>query len=163
MFKKIILGLLIFSLIIVFYSIHTYFFNPFTFERDSITYLPFKYYKNPMFYSYWNYDKNISEERIYNEEEIRFIYKELKKSKILGPNRPNTLSRSEGIFVIYTRSKMNSRFSNATDIGWYGQDCNIIDVSGLWKINDVDTTITLYVNITDELKEFLNSKFNEDK
>ncbi|MCX8129482.1 MAG: hypothetical protein N3I35_05200 [Clostridia bacterium] len=146
------------------YINNNFLFSPLTFKRDSITYLPYNWYAKPMAYSYMNYDnEKIKGDNINNEEEIKLIYKELKKSRLLGPIQHIDIFKSQLEGRIQGGLYINSSYSDGctvTDLKWFGSNSDICEISGSLKLNGNDTTTNLYIKMTPELKEFLNSKLS---
>ena len=161
--RKRILIILIAAVLLLSTSLYVhskYFFNPLTFKEDNITYLPFSWYEKPMKYSYVSFvNGNIKGENIEREKDIKFIYAELKKSKIIGPvqlkNGTVTSRQFVGGLVI------NSPKCTVTVLKWFGKDSEVCEVSGEYIIDNKKTNTQLEVELTSDLKKFLLSKFQE--
>ena len=140
-----------------------YFFNPITFKKDNITYLPFSWYEKPMMYSYESLtNKNISSENIQSDKDINFIYRELKKSKIIGPIQlENGTELSKPLIGQLIINSSKSGGCTVTTLKWFGKDSDVCEVSGEFLINNKRTTTKLIIEITSDLKSFLMSKFEE--
>lgn len=140
-----------------------YFFNTITFKKDNITYLPFSWYQKPMVYSYRSFTNNkVKGEKIENNKDISFIYRELKKSKIIGPIQ--LINRTESDKPLIGDLNINSSKSGGctvTTLLWYGKESDICEVSGEVLINNQRTTTNLIIEITSDLRKFLISKFGE--
>jgi len=144
----------------------TYFFSPILYKPDSITYLPFYWYKRPMTYQYYTYKNNkIKSEIKDSDSDIRFIYDELKKSKIIGPgvlidNKKYNIP-DDYIGELSIWSSIGKERGMVNNITWYGSKINICKVTGMYKLNQHDTTCDLYIEVTKPLSEFLKSKIGD--
>jgi hypothetical protein len=163
--KRIFIILTIIALLFctTFYIHSKYFFNPITFKEDNITYLPFTWYQKPMIYSYRSLVNNkIKGENIERDKDISFIYRELKKSKIIGPIQLNNGAEPiKPLIGNLTIKSSKSGGCNVTTLMWYGKESNICEVSGGFLINNQRTNTNLVIEITSDLKNFLVAKFDE--
>ena len=149
-----------------FYIRSTYFFSPIFFKTDSITYLPFYEYKRPMTYQYYSYKNNKVKGDIKDgEDDISFIYDELKKSKIIGPGviidskKYNIPDEYIGELSIW--SSIGKERGMVNNITWYGSKTNICKVTAMYKLSQQSTACDLYIEVTKPLSEFLKSKIGD--
>lgn len=164
-FRKIIF--IIISIIIcifgVLYINTTYFFNPITFKNDSITHLPFTMYKNPMVYSFQYYEKSdLYIENINDEKTISLIFKELKKSNILGPVEDGILAKKIKGSNLKGHLWVNSYAMTGVtvmELRWYGVKSGVCEVSGQYSVNGKKVSTMLIVETTSLLKDKLRTIF----
>jgi hypothetical protein len=157
----IIILILLIPIIVSIYIHKKYFFNPITFKQDSITYLPFTWYEKPLTYSYISRTNGkIKGKNIKNDKDINFMYKELKKSKLIGPiismNRMIENKPLAGELIIYSSK---SGECVVTDIRCYGRTSDICEVSGQITIGDNKINTDLLIKPTSNLKKFFDKKF----
>lgn len=117
----------------------------------------------PMVYSYRSLANNkIKGENIERSKDISFMYRELKKSKIIGPIQFN--NEAEPIKLLIGDLTIKSSKSGGcivTTLMWYGRYSEICEVPGEFLINNQRTTIKLVIEMTSDLKNFLIAKFDE--
>ncbi len=143
-------SVVVISILGVLIYFNNYLYSPFNFERDYITNADWDDYKLPMQIRYYHTEGgNRKFVDVTDPNEIRFVFGELKKGKIVQVTSHNDplsfLERSGRDMLIEIRSGVNVLF---TGMGWEG--------SGL-------ASDTFYVEFTEELKELLSKRLNETK
>jgi hypothetical protein len=151
------------------YINNTYFFNPLSFKKDSITYFPYDIYQKPMAYTYEKGGYTGKGDFIKNETHIKFLYKQFKQSKIIGNsiNQPRKLGKPFGCISIYSNVDSSKTAAIVTHFFWYGttKANDIAEITG-----EVDTKSEipgktekkegyLYIKMTPELIQFLQKNF----
>lgn len=165
MIKKFVIFLLIVLVIgKLIYNFNTYFYNPYLFEEDQITYLPYTAYKKTMGYTVTDYCKQDNSEFLMNKKEIKFIYNELKKGEILGDsvNDSYFLTSPVGCITIYSDIDNNKGMAIVSEIIWYGEEYDYVKVSGEFEVKGEKMSGYLYIKMTPDIKEFFSSKFNQN-
>ncbi|MFT9488340.1 MAG: hypothetical protein ACH0QD_13395 [Tepidibacillus sp.] len=167
MFKKFIMLLLIVLVIFIgkeIYNYNTYFFNPFLFEQDHVTYLPYTAYKKTMGYTLTDYITPDDSEILTNRNEIKLMYKELKKGEVLGNSldNPSLLAKPKGYITIYSDIDNKKGMSIVSRIMWYGENYDYVKVSGEFERKGEKISGYLYIRMTPEIKEFFSLKFNQN-
>jgi len=127
-----------------------YFFNPFFYKKDNITYLPWTWYKNPMSIEYNSMDLNSTDGwktiKIKNNQEIKVVFDELKKSQ-----------------QISEYDDENSRFLNEIIIRSSDDSVDLdIFVGADGKSAQVKSTNT-FMKLTNKLTELVNKRMKETK
>lgn len=147
--RKICLIFVIALLFIVLGCSHNeYFFDKDTFQKDHVTYMDYEAYQKPMRleFEYWYLrDRFRSQEQTKNifswdDEEIRFVFDELKKSKRIEENLISVAPRYVWFFVRRMDTENGGEIVLLADVGE-----NKVAEVGEGK----------YVKITDELWNFL--------
>jgi hypothetical protein len=89
--SKVIILIIVVSVIFI---NHIYFFNPITFQKDKITYLPWYWYKKPLQVEYLVSGEKWKTYIVQDSSEVKFVISELKKSSQI--NQQQATSDTEG-------------------------------------------------------------------
>lgn len=129
-------------------SQNDYFFDKDAFQKDHVTYMDYEAYQNPMRleFEYWDLrDRNRYQDQTKNiisldEEEIQFVFDELKKSKRIEENHVSVAPRYVWFFV----KRMDTEHG--------GEIVLLVDINEN-KVAEIGEG--KYVKVTDELWNFL--------
>ena len=144
------IGLTALIIFLCLFSNNRYFFNPVFYKKDKITYLPWTLYKNPMSIEYNSLDLNSTDGlktiKIMNNQEIKVVFDELKKSQ-----------------QISEYDDKNSRLLNEIIIRPSDGSVDLdIFISADGKFAQVKSTNT-FVKLTNKLTELVNKRMKETK
>lgn len=164
MLKKLLF--LLFIILVIFvgntvYNYNVYFFNPYIFKEDHITYLPYTAYKKTMGYTFTDYCKQDNTKILLNVNDIKFMYTELKKGEVLGNSvdSPSLSIKPKRCITIYSDIDNKKEMSIVSDVVWYGEDYDYVKVSGEFEIKGEKMSGYLFIRMTTKIQKFFNLKF----
>lgn len=164
MFRKLLFLLVIILVIFVgdiIYNYSIYFFNPYTFKQDYITYLPYTAYKKSMGYTLTDNCVQDNIKILFKDDEIKFIYTELKKGEVLGNSveHHSLWKKPKGVITIYSDVDNKEGMAIVSRVIWYGEDYNYVKASGEFEVKGEKIVGYLYIRMTPKLKNFFSEKF----
>lgn len=150
--KKVVIYFIVISLLLILFN-NFFLFNPFTYKRDHITHDSFASYTKPVSILLMKNGDSMEIQDV--EKDVKKIYKELRKSEVVGPVYDKGLR--EETKLPYTKGLINiqSRKYVVTKIDWYGKNS---DYCSLMTVYD-DKVYDSVIKMTPELRELLNSYF----
>lgn len=103
-------------------------------------------------YSYSSPYYNVDVKDVRSARDIKNIHKELERSKVLGENYPGdreSVTHQGSLFIV---KRFRGTYEIESSICWYGEKSDICLVKSEGGDNQ-------YIEMTPELKKFLNSRF----
>jgi hypothetical protein len=126
-----------------------YFFNPITFKKDHVTYLPWSWYENPLTIEYMVLGKEgWLIKKVDERKEVKFVIDELKDSPVIqDPEREEYKTSDNTIRRIMLRR---------------GDDVILLEVSQEWEGNVYNLSHNqVFIKVSKELEELLMERFSQ--
>jgi hypothetical protein len=139
-----------------------YFFNPLTFRKNNVLYLPFKWYKKPLQIQVAEIKLNSSSRAkgytTFDPHEIRFVVRELEKGKVV--KRPTYSDTETAVLHIWLRSGSKSDSPILQDV--YIQMPSYSNVGQIYTENS-HHAFDEYIILTPALQSWISKSLKKGK
>ncbi|RXJ04394.1 hypothetical protein DS745_03140 [Anaerobacillus alkaliphilus] len=127
----------------------TYFFNPLTFKKDDVTYLPWSWYENPLTIEYMVLEDEGWQGKIVDDgSEVKFVIDQLKSSPVIQDADREEYQTSDNIIRLIVLRR--------------GDDAILLEVRQEWEGNVFYFTHNrVFVKVTEELEMLFEERFSQ--
>lgn len=152
--RRILLGIILCITGFIIFQVN-FFFNPITFKRDEVTYLPWSWYKNPLVLEYLVDDGNHPGWKVYDvtdSAEIKYIFSELKRAPVVDYDISEQTYSIKRVYIRQYDPKAHGPENQKGTIllGVHFQDNHIARLK-----TDHDT----HIEVTEEFIQFLEERW----